>query len=151
MSESGEFQVEQIDHVELYVPGRFAAASWYQKVLGLEIVAGYEHWADNLEGPLMISSDGGRTKLALFRGPSQAGKDITGIIRVAFRVDAAGFIDFLASVPRLGLKDRLGRTVTADLVKDHDQSFSIYFCDPYGNLLEVTTYDYQELKKTWRY
>jgi hypothetical protein len=25
---------------------------------------------------------------------------------------------------------------------DHDGSFSIYFCDPWGHRLEITTYDY---------
>lgn len=32
------FRVEQIDHVELYVPDRYQAADWYHSVLGLEIV-----------------------------------------------------------------------------------------------------------------
>jgi len=28
-------------------------------------------------------------------------------------------------------------------VFDHRKSFSVYFPDPYGNRLEVTTYDYE--------
>ena len=40
---SSFFQVDQIDHVEMYVPGQYQAAEWYRHVLGLEIVPGYEH------------------------------------------------------------------------------------------------------------
>lgn len=29
-----------------------------------------------------------------------------------------------------------------DHAMDHDRSWSVYFSDPWGNLLEVTTYDY---------
>jgi hypothetical protein len=56
----------QIDHVELFVRDRHDAAHWYRDVLGLEVVDGYQEWADDPRGPLMISSDGGTTKLALF-------------------------------------------------------------------------------------
>jgi hypothetical protein len=34
--------------------------------------------------------------------------------------------------------------ITADSVVDHQQAYSIYFDDPWGHLLEVTTYDYDE-------
>jgi hypothetical protein len=32
--------------------------------------------------------------------------------------------------------------VSAADVVDHDLSFSVYFTDPYGNRLELTTYDH---------
>lgn len=32
------FKVLQIDHVELFVPDRYEAARWYERVLGLEPV-----------------------------------------------------------------------------------------------------------------
>jgi catechol-2,3-dioxygenase len=35
-------RVTQIDHVELEVPDRYAAARWYQTVLGFEICREYE-------------------------------------------------------------------------------------------------------------
>lgn len=31
-------------------------------------------------------------------------------------------------------------------VVDHDKAYSIYFSDPYGHCLEVTTYDYDALR-----
>ena len=55
----GKFEVQQIDHVELFVPDRYEAARWYQEVLGHEIIPEFEFWAEDENGPLMISSNGG--------------------------------------------------------------------------------------------
>ena len=78
------FQVAQIDHVELFVPERRAAAAWYARVLGLEIVPGCEHWAEDPRGPLMIGTRDAGTKLALFRGEPQGERETAGFHRVAF-------------------------------------------------------------------
>ena len=138
------FQVDQIDHVELFVPDRHEAARWYGKVLGLGVVPEYEHWAKDPQGPLMISSDGGSTKLALFQGTPQGPRETAGFHLVAFRVRAPSFIRFLERLPDLDLTDHRGRGVTSDLVVDHDRAFSIYFSDPFGHRLELTTYEYKE-------
>lgn len=137
------FRVLQIDHVELFVPDRYEAAEWYHRVLGLRIIPGFEEWAAGSGGPLMISSDDGRTKLALFEGQPQATRPTAGFHRVAFRVDADGFIEFLRRLRDQPLTDHQNRPVTADAVVDHDKAYSIYFCDPYGHRLEVTTYEYE--------
>ena len=68
MNLKNKFNIQGIDHVELFVPDRHAAAKWFREVLEFEIVPAYEDWADNKRGPLMISCDGGSTKLALFIG-----------------------------------------------------------------------------------
>jgi catechol 2,3-dioxygenase-like lactoylglutathione lyase family enzyme len=140
------FKVQQIDHVELYVPDRYEAAGWYERVLGLQIVRECEGWAAD-GGPLMISSDAGSTKLALFEGrPAPPPATLTAAFhRVAFRVSGGGFSEFLRRLPELALEDSRQRPVTADSVVDHRQAYSIYFDDPYGHLLEVTTYDYDEV------
>ena len=138
------FQVDQIDHVELFVPDRHEAARWYGKVLGLVVVPEYEHWAKDPQGPLMISSDGGSTKLALFQGTPQGPRETADFHLVAFRVRAPSFIRFLERLPDLDLTDHHGRRVTSELVVDHDSAFSIYFSDPFGHQLELTTYDYEE-------
>ena len=138
------FQVDQIDHVELFVPDRHEAARWYGKVLGLVVVPEYEHWAKDPQGPLMISSDGGSTKLALFQGTPEGPRENAGFHLVAFRVRAPSFIRFLERLPDLDLTDHRGRRVTSDLVVDHDRAFSIYFSDPFGHRLELTTYEYKE-------
>jgi catechol 2,3-dioxygenase-like lactoylglutathione lyase family enzyme len=98
-----------IDHVELFVPDRYEAAGWYQRVLGLEILSAYEHWATAPGGPLMISSDDGSTKLALFEGEPQQSKPTAGFHRVAFRADAEAFIALLRRLEELDLKDQQDR------------------------------------------
>jgi len=137
------FRVLQIDHVELCVPDRHEAAAWYQRILGLEVVPEYQEWAANQGGPLMISSDDGNTKLALFEGEPQASRPVAGFHRVAFRVNAGGFMDFLQRLTDRPLKDDQGRPVTSDSVADHHKAYSVYFSDPYGHQLEVTTYEYE--------
>ena len=138
------FRVIQIDHVELFVPDRYEAARWYEHVLGLQIVPEFERWATD-SGPLMISSDGGGTKLALFEGDPAPSPRTAAFRRVAFRVAGEAFTEFLDRLPALALTDDRGRPVTASSVVDHRQAYSIYFTDPYGHLLEVTTYDHEAI------
>ena len=139
-------QVEQIDHVELYVPDRRAAAQWYHDVLGLNIVAEYEQWADDPNGPLMIETKSGGTKLALFEGMPTGSREMTGFHLVAFRVHSPSFLKFASLLPTLGLTNKQGQVVAPDMIADHCKAFSVYFCDPYGHQLEITTYDYEETK-----
>ena len=139
-----DFRVEQIDHVEVYVPERYQAAEWYGRVLGLEIVPDFEFWADDRRGPLMIASGSG-TKVALFEGSAQGDREVVGFIRLAFLAGGAAFVDFVSTVSSLELHDTQGRAVGPADVVDHKGSYSIYFCDPYGNPLEITTYDYEEV------
>lgn len=137
MSES-DFRVDGIDHVELDVPDPDEAARWYEDALGLTVCEEYEQWAE-AEGPLMISSDGGATKLALFEGEPGTDGEPTGYTRVAYRTDADGFLAFVdGDAPGV---ESAGR---ADVV-DHDLSFSVYFEDPYGHRCEVTTYEYERV------
>ncbi|MBW7886056.1 MAG: VOC family protein [Caldilineaceae bacterium] len=137
-----EFRVEQIDHVELFVPDRQAAAAWYAATLGIAPLAAHADWAADAQGPLMISSDGGRTMIALFTGEAQGRHPVTGVRRIAFRVDGAGFLAFLRRLADYPVFDRDGRAVQTLEAVDHDKSWSVYFFDPYGTPLEVTTYDY---------
>ena len=140
------FRVDRLDHVELFVPDRLEAASWYARVLGLEIVPEYRFWSEDPGGPLMVSSDGGRTKLALFEGPSEPGVGLgAGFRRVAFTVDGAGFLTFVRTLESLELANDRGERVTRAQVVDHELAFSIYFSDPWGHRFEVTTYDYDQV------
>jgi catechol 2,3-dioxygenase-like lactoylglutathione lyase family enzyme len=141
------FRVLQLDHVEMLVPNRHEAAEWYKRVLGLEIVPEYEFWAQDPHGPLMVSSDCGSTKLALFRGPTDSAEGGPGFRLVAFRVDGGGFIAFVRRLESLQLRDHRGHAVTIDSVVDHDKAYSVYFSDPYGHRLEVTSYDHDALRK----
>ena len=135
------FAVAQIDHVEVLVPNIEQAASWYERVLGLAKVANLP-W----EVPLMISSDGGDTKIALFSGDPQAAD--VGWRRVAFRASGQVFLAFIDQLDVIPVFDQNGGPVRATDIVDHDVSWSIYFADPYGNRLEITTYDYDEVEKS---
>ena len=126
-----------IDHVELFVPDPRAAAVWYSRVLDCKPVEGTEQWAANPGGPLMTSPDGGVTKLALFAGEPQGGRPTAGFHRVAFRVNAGEFLAFRARTTELQLVEG---GAPARMV-DHGEAFSLYFADPFGHRLEVTTYE----------
>jgi catechol 2,3-dioxygenase-like lactoylglutathione lyase family enzyme len=135
-------RVTQIDHVELEVPDRYAAASWYRTVLGFEICQEYESWARGTYGPLMISTDGGETKLALFAGQPQGQERPIGIRRIAFRIGGDDFLRLIEELDALKGSDAVKRSE----ITDHGKSFSVYFSDPDGNRLEVTTYDYDVVR-----
>jgi len=133
-------RVQQLDHVELFVPSRSKAAEWYEHVLGLTRVAGFEHWARDPHGPLMLSPDGGNTKLALFEDASRAGAR-GAFDQVAFRIDGPGFLAFLERLPELCLRNRDDEVLSAASVRDHEGCYSLHFVDPWGHGFEITTYD----------
>ncbi len=127
-------RVTQIDHVEVFVPDREEAARWYRETLGLERVSRAAHWAEHPDGPLMISSDGGSTMVALFTGPAQGDDEVRGLRRLAFRCDADTLRSFATQLDCAPV--------------DHGTAKSIYFSDPWGNDLEITTYDLGEPGET---
>ena len=135
------FRVSQIDHVHVYVADRRAAARWYSDVLGLEVSHDIE--SDEDGGPLVVSSDGGNTGLALFKARPGAGRTST---TVAFRVGGAGFLAFLGRLASLKVEGEDGRALAASDVVDHDYCYSVYFNDPDGNPYELTTYDYDDVR-----
>ena len=137
------FRVQGIDHVEFFVPDLQEAAAWYRRTLGLEAVAGFEGWVTS--GPLMIAGAAGNSMLALFRGEPRGDRPTAGFHRVAFRVDGEGFLTFLERLTSVEIFNREGGRLQPDEAVDHGLSWSIYFKDPYGHLLEVTTYDYERV------
>ena len=135
------FRVSQIDHVHVYVTDRRAAARWYADVLGLEVCHEIESEDDG--GPLVVSSDGGSTGLALFKTRPGAARTST---TVAFRVGGGGFLEFLGRLSSLKVEGEDGQTLSASDVVDHDYCYSLYFSDPDGNPYELTTYDYEDVR-----
>ena len=141
-----QFSIDQIDHIELVVPSRFQAADWYGRVLGLAKVSDYEFWSKDPHGPLMIATPSGDTKIALFRGESKGSKPGTGYHLLAFRANAEKFLLFLNQLNSLKLIDRNGNKVVPESISDHSLAFSIYFCDPWQNEIEITTYDHEAVR-----
>jgi catechol 2,3-dioxygenase-like lactoylglutathione lyase family enzyme len=125
------FQVESIDHVALLVRDVESAARWYQDVLGLERLY-QEVWGSH---PAVVGKGG--TALALFPVASQAphpppGRDTLCVRHIAFRVDRANF---------LAAQDELTRRGIPFELQDHQAAHSVYFDDPDGHHLEITTYE----------
>ncbi len=131
----------KFDHIELFVPNRAQAAEWYGQAFGFQVMEDFRNWAIE-GGPLMISNDGGDTMIALFEGPPQGHEEVRGFRRLAFRVTDAEFLSFMESSGSV-----LAAPLGPENMKDHEKAISVYFSDPYGNHLEVTTYDHAEVRK----
>lgn len=132
MSRTPEFRTEGIDHIALHVRDVHKSAGWYRDVLGFERRYG-DVWGDR---PVVVGA--GTTSLALFQIDSEraaglnASRDQPGLRHIAFRVDAVNF---------QRAQDDLRRRGIAFEFQDHTISRSIYFSDPDGYQLEITTYD----------
>ncbi|HEY0947627.1 MAG TPA: VOC family protein [Opitutaceae bacterium] len=124
------------DHIELFVPDRAEAVAWYREWLGFAPMPEHAAWA--AAGPIMLTCDGGRTMLALFTGEPQGSDPTRGWRRLALRAEAAEFLRFRERFRASGQ--------SLDGPVDHDKAWSFYFSDPWGNLLEVTTYEYLPVK-----
>ncbi len=135
------FAVDGLDHVHVAVRDRQAAAGWYGRVLGLVAAPEHAGWAADPQGPLFLATPEGAHCLALFARQPDAGRGAPGDHTIAFGTGGAAFARFRDSLAGLGLVDRHGAPVGAADVVDHGGAFSLYFCDPDGNRLEVTTYD----------
>ena len=123
--------VEGIDHVALAVRDVARSVAWYQQVLELERVH-EDVWGDF---PAMVGI--GTTSLALF--PIQdhdpkppPSKDTVAMRHVAFRASRSCFEAAQARLKRLGIEFEF---------QDHDIAHSIYFLDPDGHEIEITTYE----------
>ncbi len=117
-------RVQGLDHVALTVGDQAVSESWYRDVLGLEREHADE-WGDT---PVALMAQG--SGLALFK-TVPTGKP-AGVSHIAFRVDRENF--------EAAQDDLRRRGITFDL-QDHGVAHSIYFQDPDGVELELTTYE----------
>lgn len=138
-----EFTVDQIDHVELSVPDRYEAAKWYDKILGMKIDEKLEKEIASM-GPLMITTKNATTMLALFEGQHEKQSISAGFERVVFRVSAQNFQRFVNRLETHPVYDESGKALSKNSVMNHGIAYSLYFCDPYGHKLEISTYDYDK-------
>ena len=129
-----------LDHVEIFVSDRAAAVGWYRRVFGLEPVAEWTHWATP-RGPLMVASPGANNMLAIFERPPCPRRADAEHHRVAFRVSGAALIEFAERGLQGPVYGEGGAPLSSLPITSHGGAYSIYFCDPWGNRCEVTTYE----------
>jgi catechol 2,3-dioxygenase-like lactoylglutathione lyase family enzyme len=125
------FQHEGIDHIALAVRDVQRSARWYADVLGFE--PRHEGMWDGV--PVFIGK--GDTALALFPAKPDArsissSRDQIAMLHFALRCDRKNFMAAQDELKRRGIKFGF---------QDHEISHSIYFDDPDGHKLEITTYD----------
>jgi catechol 2,3-dioxygenase-like lactoylglutathione lyase family enzyme len=121
-------EIEGIDHVALSVRDVERAAQWYIDVLGFERL--HEGVWDGI--PIFIGK--GTTALALF--PAKPGAKSTPseirMLHLAMRANRKNFLAAQEELKQRGIKFEF---------EDHEISHSIYFRDPDGHALEITTYE----------
>ena len=127
-------QLEGIDHVALGVRDVERSVKWYIEVLGFERL--HEGMWNGV--PTFIGK--GNTGLALFPGDPNTRSTSSShrerrILHLAFRANRENFVAAQRELEKCGVKFEF---------QDHDISHSIYFRDPDGHQLEITTYELPE-------
>lgn len=129
--EVDDVQPEGLDHIALTVSDVARSIAWYQEVLGLERRY-QEVWGDM--PAVLVGANGSGLALFASRGPAPA-PDVRATLvarHIAFRVGRATFERARADLPRQGI---------AVEHQHHTVSESIYFRDPDGHQIELTTYE----------
>ncbi len=124
------FTLDDLDHVALSVRDLARSIQWYTTVLGMERRY-QEAWGDV---PAMMLLH--QTGLALFPAqravPSDEPQPVIAVRHVAFRASRANFEQAQRELQAQGITFEF---------QDHVISHSIYFQDPDGHQLEITTYE----------
>lgn len=115
-----------INHIHLSVPDKLVAAKWYEEMLGFRIVDSMLSW-NTTTGPLTIEDESGRIHLALF-----ASDNYTPTSAVAFDASGEAFLLWKRYLEDAQLLQRCS---------NHKLSWSLYFNDPFGHSLEITSED----------
>ena len=124
-------QLEGIDHVAVGVRDVERSAKWYIEVFGFGRL--YEGAWDGV--PTFVGK--GNTGIALFPAGPDAKSTPTNhrdvrLLHLAFRADRENFLAAQRELEKREIKFEF---------QDHEISRSIYFHDPDGHVLEITTYE----------
>jgi catechol 2,3-dioxygenase-like lactoylglutathione lyase family enzyme len=119
-------KTEGLDHIAIAVSDLDRSERFYREVMGLERV--HAEW----DPPRVLASRG--SGMALFPAGMHGDEVVgaPGILHFAFRTDRDGFEAAQDSLKARGIEFRFS---------DHGLSHSIYFEDPDGHQLELTTYE----------
>jgi catechol 2,3-dioxygenase-like lactoylglutathione lyase family enzyme len=122
-------RTEGLDHVAITVSDLGSSVAFYRDVLGLES----RH--EGLRVPMFMLAGG--SGVALFPAeemPGDGGRGEADIrfAHVAFRVSRREFERARATLPQAGIEVRF---------EDHGNVHALYFRDPDGHKLELTTYE----------
>lgn len=122
------FKIQGIDHVGLAVRNVPESVRWYQELFGMERL--YEDVWGDFPGVVGI----GETSVAFFPSNEEDVKlpDGLPIHHLAFRVDRLNFD---------AAQETLRQKEIEFEIQDHKIVHSIYFYDPNGHLIELTTYE----------
>ncbi len=113
-----------LDHIAIAVADLDRAESFYRDVMGLERI--HPQW----DPPRVLAASG--SGVALFPGGGGNDPDPPEIPHIAFRTDRGSFEEAQEHLADRGVEFRFS---------DHGISHSIYFQDPDGHRLELTTYE----------
>ena len=121
--------LQRLDHVSLNVSDRPRSIAWYRDVLGLE-----QRGEDRRDDwPVFMGKFGACVALfqAQVRTPARQ-PESTGLRHVAFMVGRDELGSAQARLREHGVEFRF---------EDHGNARSVYFSDPDGNVIELTTYE----------
>jgi len=124
------FTLEGLDHIAIAVRDVEHSAKWYIEVLGFE--RRFEGMWDGV--PVFVGL--GKTAIALFPArrdrANVSSSDSDGVLHFALRASRQNFL--------AAQRDLTSRGIAFNF-QDHEISHSIYFRDPDGHELEITTYE----------
>jgi catechol 2,3-dioxygenase-like lactoylglutathione lyase family enzyme len=125
------FKIEALDHVALSVRDVERSAQWYADVLG------FKRLHEGVWNGTPIFVGNGDAAIALFPVRDKAGstspdRAAVRTLHFAFRTDRENF---------LRAQDELKKRAIPFDFQNHEISHSIYFRDPDGHQIEITTYE----------
>jgi catechol 2,3-dioxygenase-like lactoylglutathione lyase family enzyme len=122
-------RLEGLDHIAMGVRDIERSAKWYIDVLGLERLH------DGMWNGVPTFIGKGNTGIALFPAdhePKTSAHREIRMLHLAFRADRQNFLAAQQELKERGIKFEF---------EDHEIAHSIYFRDPDGHQLEITTYE----------
>ena len=125
------FKIEALDHVALSVRNPERSAQWYADVLG------FKRLHEDMWSGIPVFVGTSSAAIALFPARDEIGstsRDRAAIrtLHFAFRADRENFLRAQEELKK--------RAIPFDF-QDHEISHSIYFRDPDGHQIEITTYE----------